>query len=359
MVAGLLVPLTGKDAALGRDLLDAAQLALFDVPSTDLELVPHDTGSGPDGAREAARSALAGGAELLIGPLLASATAAVAPLARERNRLVLSFSNDAGVAGGGVFVLGWRPEEQVERIVRHALEQGWRPLGLLAPDDGYGERALGAWRRTLGPLREPAVEAVGIYPSSGDPAAAVRGFVERHVRPGGGTVGPRADAILLADGGLRLRQVAALLSFYGVEPGSTRLLGTRLWLDDPAIPRDPTLHGARLAAPDPAAEAGFRRRFAAAFGREPQPLAAVAYDAVIAAAAAARGASRPDREALLAPQGHEGALGRFRLRSDGLAERALAVLELAPDGVQLVEPAPLRLAGAERRDRVVQARATH
>ena len=55
--------------ALGEDLLDAAQLALFDVGRTDLELLPRDTGDQPQQAEAAARSALDAGAELLIGPL--------------------------------------------------------------------------------------------------------------------------------------------------------------------------------------------------------------------------------------------------------------------------------------------------
>lgn len=346
----LLLPLGGKDAALGRDMLDAAQLALFELEASELALLPRDAGGGPESARAAARAAMETGAELLLGPLLSGATAAVAPLARERGRFVLSFSNDASIAGPDLFLLGWRPEEQVERIVRHALGQGRRRLGLLAPNDGYGTRAVEAWRRLLAGLGEPAADSVGIYPAQGDPAAAVRTFLDRHGRPAaGGPIG--LDAILIADGGLRLRQVAALLAFYDVDPTVTRLLGTRLWADDPAVLRDPALRGARIAAPDPDAETAFRRRFANVYGREPQPLAALAYDAVVLAAAAARGPNRPDRGALVDPNGHMGALGPVRLRPDGLAEHALAVLELTEQGLRVVEPAPLRLALAARRAR--------
>jgi hypothetical protein len=41
-------------------------------------------------------------------------------------------------------------------------------------------------------------------------------------------------------------------------------------------------------------------------------------------------------------------VGPFRLRPDGLAEHALAILELTEAGLRLVEPAPLRLALAVR-----------
>lgn len=339
----LLVPLSGQAAALGRDLLDATQLALFESGADDLELLPRDTAGTVEGAKAAARDAISAGAELVLGPLFASSASAVGPLARERGLVVLSFSNDASIARPDLFVLGFRPEEQVERILRHALAQGWRRLGLLAPADGYGERAVAAWRRTLEPLGEPSARAVGIYPATGDPTPAVRRFLELRGRDPGAPDGALAlDALLVADGGLRLRQIAALLAFYDLDPAATRLLGTWLWAEDPAVLRDPALRGARLAAPDPVAEAEFRRRFAAAFGREPELRAALAHDATMLAARAGRGAAGLDLTPLFDPAGRIGALGALRLRPDGLVEHALAILEVTADGLRVVEPAPSR-----------------
>ena len=110
---GLLAPLTGTDGALGADLQDAAELALFDVGQTDLELLPRDTGDQPAKAQDAARSAMSAGAELLLGPLYGRAAAAVGPVANAGGVRVISFSNDTSVAQPGVYILGFRPEEQV------------------------------------------------------------------------------------------------------------------------------------------------------------------------------------------------------------------------------------------------------
>lgn len=342
---GLLVPLSGNAAPIGQDMLDAAQLALFESDNRELLLLPRDTGGEPATARQAAQDALAAGAELLLGPLFAGSTSAVAPLARERGVVTLSFSNDASIAGNGVFVLGYRPEEQIVRILAHAREQGWRKLGLLAPADSYGNVAIAAWRRELSTRGDAAASAIGVYPASGDPTAAVRSFLERY----GGRVGgqtPDLDAVLIADGGLRLRQVAALLAFFDLDPTRTRLLGTRLWADDPAVLRDPALRGGRFAAPDPAAEAAFRERFRSAFGREPTPLASLAFDAVRLAATVAVPGRPLTVEALLDPRGFQGALGPFRLRAEGIAEHALAILEAGPEGAVVVEPAPARFPAA-------------
>jgi len=40
------------------------------------------------------------------------------------------------------------------------------------------------------------------------------------------------------------------------------------------------------------------------------------------------------------PSGFEGLDGLFRLRANGLVERGLAVLEVAPTGARVVDPAP-------------------
>jgi ABC-type branched-subunit amino acid transport system substrate-binding protein len=55
---GLLLPLSGPAEALGRDMLDAAEMALFDVGANDLMLLPRDTAGTPDGARSAARQVI-------------------------------------------------------------------------------------------------------------------------------------------------------------------------------------------------------------------------------------------------------------------------------------------------------------
>ena len=61
---------------------------------------------------------------MILGPLLAADVAAVSPIAAQANIRVLAFSNDASVATDGTFLLGFRPEEQVRRVVAYALDSG-------------------------------------------------------------------------------------------------------------------------------------------------------------------------------------------------------------------------------------------
>ena len=54
----------------------------------------------------------------------------MSPLAAQADIRVLAFSNDASVATDGTFLLGFRPEEQVRRVVDYALASG----ALLRPE---------------------------------------------------------------------------------------------------------------------------------------------------------------------------------------------------------------------------------
>ena len=119
---GLLLPLTGPAADLAQDMLDAAQMALFDVGANDLVLLPRDTAGTPDGARQAAEQAIEEGAAVILGPLFNQAVTAVSPIAAQAEIRVLAFSNVTSAAADGTFLIGFRPEEQVHRVVRYTLE---------------------------------------------------------------------------------------------------------------------------------------------------------------------------------------------------------------------------------------------
>ena len=362
----LLIPLSGPGAALGADLLDAAQLALFDVGVTDLELLPRDTGDDPAKAERAAQSALAEGAELLLGPLYGRSTTAVAPLAGAAGVSVISFSNDASVARPGVYVLGFRPEEQVERAVRHAAAQGRTRFAVLAPADAYGERVVAAWRKVVAELPGATAEIAVTYPSDSEDAKAEVERIAAHGRPGGLPAPPAPaepgveaappppppllpppgfDALLIGDSGERVARIAAQLAYYDISPANVTLLGNLRWQDESALLRDPGLQGALWAAWPPDDVAQFQQRFADVYGRSPATLAVLAYDATALAVLLARNQPRFTRSQIADPQGFLGGAGIFRLLPSGLAEHGLAVVTLDGGRVQVTDPAPTSFGG--------------
>lgn len=334
MKVGLLVPLTGEAAPLGNALLDAAMMALFDIGDGRLTLLPRDTGGTAEGAAAAAESALQEGAALIIGPLFSHSVSAVAPLARERGVNVVAFSTNRTVAGEGVYLIGFVPDQQVRRIVDFAGARGLRRLAVLAPESPYGSTVSLAAEQAA-PGAGMAVVQAESFPADGrDADPAVRRLARRF------QVDP-FDALLLAEGGGTLRAVAPLLPYHDVSPSQVKLLGTGLW-DDPQLAREPTLVGGWYAAPSPTAGVAFLDRFEQTYGRRPARLASLAYDATALAAVLAQGGgeARFDATSLGNPNGFAGIDGIFRFGPDGVAERGLAVMEITRTGPRVLDEAP-------------------
>ena len=370
----LLLPLSGPSAELGAALFDAAQMALFDVGNEDFVLLPRDTQGTPEGAARAAGTALADGARLVLGPLFSGSVAGVAPLVRAAGVNVVAFSSDRSVARPGVYLMGFLPDQQVERIVAFATRRGLTWFTALAPSSAYGQAVVQALSRATRDKGALLVDPV-FYPADAEAAADVDDIVRFMANydarratllterqrlaarddeesraalarlEGIDTMGPLGfDAVLLPEGGPRLLSIAPLFPYYDIDAARVRLLGTNQW-ESAAVESEPALHGGWFAAPPPGARADFEARFEANFGRPPPRLATLAYDAVALAGALARLPGGFSAQTLTAVGGFRGVDGIFRFTPDGANQRGFAVLEVTPDGVMTVGEAPASFAG--------------
>jgi branched-chain amino acid transport system substrate-binding protein len=335
----LLLPLSGPNAALGKAMLDAAQLAFFDSGGKGLELVPRDTGGTPAGAAKAARVVLADHVGLILGPLLRSEVAAVKPLAGTANVPVIAFSTATELAGGNVFLMGFLPREEVAREVGYASRHGHRQFAALVPNSPYGHLMATALHEAVGAGGGEVTQIADYDPGQADVGAAIRQLL-----PGGAVGaagGPPFDALMLPEGGDQLKAIARQLVVAGLDTKKVQLLGSGLW-DEPDIGSEPALVGGWFAASAPEARRGFEERFAKTYGDKPPLLASLGYDAVALAAVLSRGeGGQPfSREAILNPRGFDGVDGLFRFTPEGLVQRGLAVLQVGPQGNTVVSPAP-------------------
>ncbi len=66
---GVLVPLSGENASLGKQILNSIRMALIDIKNNDLEIYPKDTRSDPDVTLRSALEFEKMGISLVIGPV--------------------------------------------------------------------------------------------------------------------------------------------------------------------------------------------------------------------------------------------------------------------------------------------------
>lgn len=339
---GILLPLSGRNAALGQSMLQSSQMALFDSGYSKFELIPRDTGDSPETARQAAQSAVDAGAQLILGPVFAASVNAAKPVTQKAGVSMIAFSNDWKLAGNGTYIMGFTPLDQVERITRYAASRNIRHIAVLSPSNDYGRAVLHSFS-ALAPRHGIAIPAKANLPS--DNAGidfAIRGFAPS---------ASGAQAVLLPIGGHLASSISGKLSAAGLPPSRLKRLGTSLLEDGTGggvpLARDRNMEGAWFAAPPPSGRERFERRFASAYGARPHRLATLAYDATALAVALARRGFESDRNApaydrasISDLNGFSGVDGIFRFRPDGTAERGLAILEFQNGRTVVIDEAP-------------------
>jgi ABC-type branched-subunit amino acid transport system substrate-binding protein len=322
----LLVPLTGGNAGVGQSIANATMLALLDTQNRSVRITNYDTATG---AAAAAQRAIAEGAQLILGPLLAEDVRAVTPVARAARVPVLSFSNDSGVAGSGAYVMGYVPAQSIGRVVDYARSRGITTFAGLVPNGLYGERASTAFLR--------AVEGAG------GQVVSLQTYGRGQVAGGAARLAAKAPygAVLVADGGATAAAAAPVVK-RGSNAG-TRLLGTELWNSETNLGARPALSGAWYAAVSNSLYRQYSAKYRTRFGAAPYRLSSLGYDAVLLTVRIARdwrvGSAFPEA-ALRDPGGFSGIDGAFRFGRDGVAERALEVQEVRAGGAAVVSPAP-------------------
>jgi branched-chain amino acid transport system substrate-binding protein len=324
---GLLLPLSGPHAALGKGMQNAAEMALFESETSVITLLPKDTAPG---AYQAALKALDEGAELLLGPVFSAEVEAIKPLLKDRNVNLVCFSTDQNVAGHGAYVLGFLPYQQVERALGYARSKGLTKIAAFLPEDQYGHLIDQNLRRLEA---KGDLQLIGVaYYSKGDLLEGNPGNT-RLVEELTNYKVKGLEILFIPEGGENLAHLMHLLS----PQLPLKILGSGQW-DAAETLRIAGLEGGFFASTDPQERQHFEARFQKAYGTAPPRVATLAYDATaLAIALADKGY---DTQNLTFSQGFSGIDGIFRLTPQGISERGLAVLEINPSGFRVVSPAP-------------------
>lgn len=336
----ILLPLSGPKSTIGQSMLQAAQLALFDMGYNNFELMPRDTKGTAEGAKVAASSAVNDNAQLILGPLFADSVKAVKQVTKPRNINVIAFSTDWALADRSTFLMGFMPFSQVDRIAQYAGSRGHKNFAVISPRDKYGDIVTGRFEQQVRSNGGYIYRTIRFTP--GDPEVINQ---ISSLKPTDNKY--TFNAVFMPVGGSQTETISSALSYNHLMPKQIRRLGTGLW-DDPRIAAQPNMQGAWFAAPSPSSRQRFEQQYFNTYGQKPLRLATLAYDATALAAILARNGfengNAPDYSyaALTNPNGFSGTDGIFRFRTNGLIERKLAVLELRNGQIFEIAPAAKR-----------------
>ena len=330
------------DEALAQSLENAARLAMAELQGVEVDLRVYRTAGDAQTAATVAAEAVSDGAKILLGPVYAASANAAGAAVAGRGVNVLSFSNNTGIAGGNVFVLGHTFENTANRLTAYAVGQGNSNI-MIAYGNDTAERQG----------RDAIATAIGVYGGSfaGETSFELsqNGVVQAVSEVTDTANASGANAIFYTSGTAgALPILTQLVSENGIDPTETQFIGLQRW-DIPPSARDlPGLQGGWFALPSPSLTTQFEARYEAAYGEPPHPIAGLAFDgiAAIGALVSAGNAGSLSAAALTQPTGFVGVNGIFRFRPDGTNERGLAIATIIDKQVTVIDPAPRSFAGA-------------
>jgi hypothetical protein len=344
VVVALMVP--GGSADQGRQVLasnleNAARLAIADLQGVQIDLRVYQTGGDPARAAQLAGQALADGAKVIVGPLLAAEATAVGNAVAGAGVNVLSFSNNPTAAGRNVFLLGPTFDNTASRLMSYAASQGKGRILLVSEQTPAGQAAEAA-------VRLAAARTGATLAATQSYAFSQQGVVDALPKITAAARSSGAQTILMTAGSEgALPILAELLPQNGLSPTQFQYAGLTRW-DVPAATMNLRgLQGGWFALPDPALTARFDARYAATYGAAPNPVAALAYDGIAAVGALLRqgGADALSGARITQGQGFAGVNGVFRFRSDGMNERGLAIAQVRDGQSVVISPAPRSFSG--------------
>jgi len=339
----LLVPQSSgaEGAALAASLENAARLAIADLEGAEIELRVYDTGARADMAAAAANRAVEDGARVILGPVFAEAASAAGTTVAGRGVPVLAFSNNPGVAGGNVFILGTTFDTVARRLARYSIDQGRDNIFIVhatSPAEETGRDAIARGVASGG----------GQVAGTASFAESQQGVIDAIPEIADNARLSGAEAIFMTSGTAgALPFLADLLPENGLDPAEVQFIGLqRLDIPSSALTLS-GLQNAWFALPDPGLIGQFSDRYAATYGRPPHPNGYLGYDgiAAIGALLASDAASPLSAASLTQGSGFAGVGGVFRLLPDGTNERGLAVAQIQNQQVIVIDPAPRSFAG--------------
>lgn len=346
VVIGMILPLSGAQAEIGGQMRDAALMGLYDAletaPKLDAAAAPklliRDSGASPAQSAQAAQELIAEGASIILGPLVAADVAAAGKITAENGLALISFSNTLDVARPNVYVFGFLPYQQVNRVAQYAAQQQIEHYSALAPQDDYGRMVVRDFSQAM-QGQGKVVQPVDFYPAGSTPSAADLKRLTNNAQK----IGQQRKALFLPASDASLETIAAhFMSDAKANGGFLKLLGTGLW-DQPQTLGIPALQGAWFATTSPDLSLKYNERFNDQYGYLPTRVASLAYDAVMLAAGQAieRGSAGLSPAALLQKGSFNlPANGKVRLNANGRVDRALAVVQVG-QGFSILSPAML------------------
>lgn len=311
----LLLPLSGVYQNMGQNMLEAAQLALFMHPNSNILLYPHDTQSTQTGARLAAQKAINDRANIILGPLTSAHTEVIQRDAAAAGIPILSFSSDTSLVNRNTHVFGHQKGIQAVQAAKVIADLDISTTAILAPNTPYGISMSKTFQEQAALLDISITQIAYFDPKSTDQSKELkiltqeayainklkkeRKKLKREFSLVGAamndvslkrleelkTLNPEPlinfGALYLPVSSQILPLIASQLAFYDMDSDHVQLVGSALWHEKSIYKnKGEYIKGAYYPAPSFILANDIQKKFERFYNKKMLPISSLAYDAV-------------------------------------------------------------------------------
>ncbi len=348
----MLLPMTGPQSIIGKDMQNAALMALKDQPEKNMRLLFFDTKGNPEGAQNAYQWAKAQNSDLILGPVFSNEVSALnIPFLSASP--VLSYTSDSTVLDGQKSSFAMLIPNQIDTIIHQACLEGKQRVAVLGSESKTGQIVMNSLDDALKKCPQMKLEKYGLYgeteenltpailnilPKIVDPKKKNPTEEEKQILATPMQERLEFDFLIIFEDGIRLSQAMAILAFYDVTP---QIVPIYTLASTKAL-KDKALNGVLFADLPDQQNAVFTKRYWDTFGKRPSSLASLAYDSVQWAGTQSFQETL-NLQTLKNQNSYQGIDGLIRLNNDGTNTRGLRIVQKQGRQAKEIIPAPTAL----------------
>ena len=349
----LFLPFSGKNKELGWHLFNAATMSLFENDlNNNIDLILIDSKDSEEDTKKAFKEIVDRKIKIVIGPVFSQKIELIESEAKKNGIIVISPSNNQELAGkldddGGVFLAGFLPETQMDKIVTYSMSKGKMNFVIIAPQNQYGITINTVLKKIVKSRDGNLITSEFYDPNninSLDKATenALKAFVvsprfirNKSKKPVAISEADRsyAQIIMIPESGKNLSKAIEAVKRLNKEERDFQIIGTSQW-DDLSTLNDYNLKGAWFPAPENEKFRNFEKNYYQYYNKFPPRISSIIYDS-LAAISELTNQKQGQAPTLLdltsyvgQKNGFSGIDGPFRFLPNGLVQRNLAVLEV-------------------------------
>ena len=135
----VLLPLTNKYKSIGVKIRKSIDLAVLQNTNNNIKFIYFNTGNDFD-SNDIQSIIEKTDPRLIVGPLLRENLIKIKPIVNKFKIPVFSFTNDSSLSEKGIWILGFSPFDQINKIIEYAIKCKKEKIAFISVDNSYGQK---------------------------------------------------------------------------------------------------------------------------------------------------------------------------------------------------------------------------